>query len=34
MEQLFITILNMSLTGSVIIAAMLIVRLCFRKARN
>ena len=32
MEQLFITILNMSLTGSVIIAAMLIVRLCFRKA--
>ncbi len=32
MEQLFITILNMSLTGSVIILAMLIVRLCFRRA--
>ena len=32
MEQLFISILNMSLTGSVIILAMLIVRLCFRRA--
>lgn len=32
MEQLFITVLNMSLTGSVIILAMLIVRLCFRNA--
>lgn len=28
MEQLFITVLNMSLTGSAIILAMLIVRLC------
>ena len=32
MEQLFISVLNMSLTGSVIILAMLIVRLCFRNA--
>lgn len=32
MEQLFISILNMSLTASVIILAMLIVRLCFRSA--
>ncbi len=32
MEQLFISILNMSLTASVIILAMLIVRLCFRRA--
>jgi beta-lactamase regulating signal transducer with metallopeptidase domain len=32
MEQLFITILNMSITGSVIILAMLIARLCLKRA--
>ena len=32
LESVFIRILNMSLTGSVIILAMLVVRLCLKRA--
>lgn len=32
MEEIFISVLNMSLTGSVIILAMLVVRLCLKRA--